>query len=46
MFDSNSDPDSILFKKEFDDWTTLNKNLKIIYTVSERQTMRKINQLD
>lgn len=35
MFDSNSDPDSILFKKEFDDWTTLNKNLKIIYTVSE-----------
>jgi glycine betaine catabolism B len=22
-------------KKEFDDWTSLNKNLKIIYTVSE-----------
>ncbi len=35
MFDSNRDPDNILFKKEFDDWTTLNKNLKIIYTVSE-----------
>ena len=35
MFDSNRDPYSILFKKEFDDWTTLNKNLKIIYTVSE-----------
>ena len=35
MFDSNRDPDNILFKKEFDDSTTLNKNLKIIYTVSE-----------
>ena len=35
MFDSNRDPDSILFKKEFDDWTILNKNLKIIYTISE-----------
>jgi glycine betaine catabolism B len=35
MFDSNRNSDNILFKKEFDDWTTLNKNLKIIYTVSE-----------
>ncbi len=35
MFDSNRDPTNILFKKEFDDWTSLNKNLKIIYTVSE-----------
>ena len=35
MFDSNRDLENILFKKEFDDWTTLNKNLKIIYTVSE-----------
>ncbi len=35
MFDSNRDPDNILFKKEFDEWTKLNKNLKIIYTVSE-----------
>ncbi|HEX5185551.1 MAG TPA: FAD-dependent oxidoreductase, partial [Nitrososphaeraceae archaeon] len=35
MFDSNKDPDGIIFKREFDDWTTLNKNLKIIYTVSE-----------
>ncbi|WP_458747342.1 Rieske 2Fe-2S domain-containing protein [Candidatus Nitrosocosmicus sp. T] len=35
MFDSNRDPDNILFRKEFDEWTKLNKNLKIIYTVSE-----------
>jgi ferredoxin-NADP reductase len=35
MFDSNKDPDNILFRKEFYEWTKLNKNLKIIYTVSE-----------
>ena len=34
MFDSNRDPVNILFKKEFDSWTTLNKNLNIIYSVS------------
>ncbi|HEY6883672.1 MAG TPA: FAD-dependent oxidoreductase, partial [Nitrososphaeraceae archaeon] len=35
MFDSNRDRDNILFKKEFDDWASINKNLKIIYTISE-----------
>jgi ferredoxin-NADP reductase/nitrite reductase/ring-hydroxylating ferredoxin subunit len=35
MFDSNKDTDNILFKKEFDEWTKLSKNLKIIYTISE-----------
>ena len=35
MFDSNKDPENILFKQEFDNWTILNKNLKIIYTISE-----------
>ena len=35
MFDSNRNRDNILFKKEFDDWTNINKNLKIIYTISE-----------
>ena len=35
LFDSNRDPVNILFKKEFGEWTKLNKNLKIIYTVSE-----------
>ncbi|TVP41153.1 Rieske 2Fe-2S domain-containing protein [Candidatus Nitrosocosmicus arcticus] len=35
MFDSNRNPNNILFKKEFDDWTTINKNIKIIYTISE-----------
>ncbi len=35
MFDSNRDRDNILFKKEFDEWANINKNLKIIYTISE-----------
>jgi ferredoxin-NADP reductase/nitrite reductase/ring-hydroxylating ferredoxin subunit len=36
MFDSNRNQDNILFKKEFDDWESINKNLKIIYTISEK----------
>jgi glycine betaine catabolism B len=35
MFDSNRNINNILFKKEFDDWANINKNLKIIYTISE-----------
>ena len=35
MFDSNRNRNNILFKKEFDDWASINKNLKIIYTISE-----------
>jgi ferredoxin-NADP reductase/nitrite reductase/ring-hydroxylating ferredoxin subunit len=37
MFDSNRNRDNILFKKEFDDWANINKNLKIIYTISDDQ---------
>jgi ferredoxin-NADP reductase/nitrite reductase/ring-hydroxylating ferredoxin subunit len=35
MFDSNRNRDNILFKKEFDEWAEVNKNLKIIYAISE-----------
>src|SRR5919109_4465048 len=35
MFDSNRNRDNILFKKEFDDWAKINKNLRIIYTISD-----------
>jgi ferredoxin-NADP reductase/nitrite reductase/ring-hydroxylating ferredoxin subunit len=37
MFDSNRNVNNILFKREFDEWANINKNLKIIYTVSERE---------
>jgi glycine betaine catabolism B len=35
MFDSNRNSNNILFKQEFDEWASINKNLKIIYTISE-----------
>jgi glycine betaine catabolism B len=35
MFDSNRNINNILFKQEFDEWADINKNLKIIYTISE-----------
>jgi ferredoxin-NADP reductase/nitrite reductase/ring-hydroxylating ferredoxin subunit len=35
MFDSNRDRNNILFKEEFDEWASINKNLKIIYTISD-----------
>jgi len=37
IFDSNRNQQDILFKKEFDDWTNTNKNLKIIYTITEEE---------
>src|SRR5215211_2860042 len=36
MFDSNRNRNNILFKNEFDEWANMNKNLKIIYTISEK----------
>jgi ferredoxin-NADP reductase len=37
MFDSNRNLANILYKDEFDSWTQLNKNLKMIYTTSEEE---------
>ncbi len=44
MFDSNRNINNILFKKEFDEWANMNKNLKIIYTVSEEGEDRQHEQ--
>jgi ferredoxin-NADP reductase len=35
MFDSNRNQPNILYKDEFDSWAKLNRNLKIIYTITE-----------
>ena len=35
MFDSNRNQANILYKDEFDSWAKLNKNLKIIYTITD-----------
>ena len=37
MFDSNRNQANILYKDEFDIWAKLNKNLKIIYTITEEE---------
>jgi NAD(P)H-flavin reductase len=41
MFDSNRNRDSILFKKEFDEWANKNDKLKIIYTISEDEQQQQ-----
>jgi glycine betaine catabolism B len=41
MFDSNRNRNNILFKKEFDDWANVNKNLKIIYTISDEEKQQQ-----
>jgi ferredoxin-NADP reductase len=35
MFDSNRNEENILYKMEFDEWANTNKNLKIVYTVTD-----------
>ncbi len=37
MFDSNRNQHNILYKDEFDKWANQNKNVKIVYTVTEEE---------
>ncbi len=37
MFDSNRNAQNILYKNEFDSWALENKNLKIIYTITDEE---------
>jgi glycine betaine catabolism B len=39
VFDSNRNQSNILFKEEFDGWADINKNLRIIYTISEKEDL-------
>jgi ferredoxin-NADP reductase/nitrite reductase/ring-hydroxylating ferredoxin subunit len=41
LFDSNRNKENILFKKEFDEWSYINNNLKIIYTISEEKNQQE-----
>ncbi len=41
LFDSNRNKENILFKKEFDEWSYINNNLKIIYTISEKNQQQR-----
>ncbi|MDN5846416.1 MAG: hypothetical protein L0H53_09100 [Candidatus Nitrosocosmicus sp.] len=37
MFDANRDQENILFKDEFDKWTKVNENVKVVYTLDNAQ---------
>jgi glycine betaine catabolism B len=37
MFDSNRNEQNILYKNEFDEWANTNKNLKIVYTITDEE---------
>ncbi|HJT48816.1 MAG TPA: FAD-dependent oxidoreductase, partial [Nitrososphaeraceae archaeon] len=37
MFDSNRNQENTLFKKEFDEYANINRNLKIVYTITEEE---------
>jgi ferredoxin-NADP reductase/nitrite reductase/ring-hydroxylating ferredoxin subunit len=37
MFDSNRNQENTLFKKEFDEYVKVNRNLKIVYTITEEE---------
>jgi ferredoxin-NADP reductase/nitrite reductase/ring-hydroxylating ferredoxin subunit len=38
MFDSNRNEQNILYKHEFDGWSAKNKNVKILYTVTDEKS--------
>jgi ferredoxin-NADP reductase/nitrite reductase/ring-hydroxylating ferredoxin subunit len=39
MFDSNRNEGNILYRREFDQWASQNRNLKVIYTVTDEDPL-------
>ena len=37
LFDSNRNQENTLFAKEFDEYVKINRNLKIVYTITEEE---------
>jgi hypothetical protein len=35
LFDSNRNQENTLFKKEFDEYVNINRNIKTVYTITE-----------
>jgi glycine betaine catabolism B len=46
VFDSNRDQDNILYKREFDECVSENKNLKIVYTIADKRQESSSIQYD
>ena len=40
MFDSNRNQQNIIFKEEFDECTNKNRNLKVIYTITDEDNTK------
>lgn len=38
LFDSNRDRNNILYKSEFDSWASKNRNIKIVYSVTDEKS--------
>ena len=41
MFDSNRNQENTLFKKEFDEYAKINRNLKIVYTITDEEEQKQ-----
>jgi ferredoxin-NADP reductase/nitrite reductase/ring-hydroxylating ferredoxin subunit len=44
MFDSNRNQENTLFKKEFDEYVKIKRNLKIVYTITEEEREQEKRQ--
>ena len=44
MFDSNRNQENTLFKKEFDEYVNINRNLKTVYTITEEGEQKQGSQ--
>jgi ferredoxin-NADP reductase len=44
MFDSNRNQENTLFKKEFDEYVNINRNIKTVYTITEEGEQKQGSQ--
>ena len=44
MFDSNRNQENTLFKKEFDEYVNINRNLKTVYTITKEGEQKQRSQ--
>jgi glycine betaine catabolism B len=45
MFDSNRNQENTLFAKEFDEYVKINRNLKIVYTITEEEQGSQVDSV-
>jgi glycine betaine catabolism B len=45
LFDSNRNQENTLFAKEFDEYVKINRNLKIVYTITEEEQGSQVDSV-